>query len=231
MPKFKTAHNAEIYQVSYWLCFYQCYIKMHLQIIWLINQLAMQCYSTCTKYLMFSHHICAAAVVIFYFWAGCGSFLWCAGEFAVAVVFSAFSQFSSLHSFPSEVPGNPWSFSCYLIYSSKYSTVCRHITADIKNTSCVTDISRCVFLLLLYGLLEYFDPVYFPWELYGSRCAENLLEMMRTLLLMMRTWSFLNCSLKSELFSGSLSFHRNILCVSTVCESSTEKVEISSPSL
>lgn len=165
-------------------CFYPWYIKMHLQIIWLINQLAMQCYSICTKYLMFSHHIRAAAVVTFYFWAGCGSFLWCAGEFAVAVVFSAFSQFSSLHSFPSEVPGNPWSFSCYLIYSSKYSTVCRHITADIKNTTCVTDISRCVFLLLLYGLLEYFDPVYFPWELYGSRCAENLLEMMRTLLLM-----------------------------------------------
>lgn len=116
----------------------------------------MQCYSICTKYLMFSHHICAAAVVTFYFWAGCGSFLWCAGEFAIAVVFSAFSQFSSLHSFPSEVPGNPWSFSCYLIYSSKYSTVCRHITADIKNTTCVTDISRCVFLLLLYGFFRVF---------------------------------------------------------------------------
>lgn len=80
-----------------------------------------------------------------------------------------------------EIPGV---FPAIWYIHQKYSTVCRHITADIKNTTCVTDISRCVFLLLLYGLLEYFDPVYFPWELYGSRCAENLLEMMRTLLLM-----------------------------------------------
>lgn len=181
----------------------------------------MQCYSTCTKYLMFSHDICAAAVVTFYFWAGFGSFLWCAGQFAVAFVFLAFSQFSSLHSFPSEVPGNPWSFPS-ISYIHQNTALCADTSLLTLKTQPVLQISPDVCF--------YYRSMVFYSILIPSTFLENCVDLAaqktycrwcKLSRWWMRTWSFLN----------SLSLDCNILCISTVCESSTGTVERSFPSL